>query len=69
MATKKMKSLRGACKRFKLTAKGKVKIRRANRNHILGKENHKVKRQRRSLSVLGNESAKMVKKMILKVRG
>ncbi len=41
----KMKTHRGAAKRFKLTANGKLKYRRANRNHILTKKSSKRKRK------------------------
>ena len=41
----KMKSHSGAKKRFKLTAKGKVKARHAMRSHIRGKKSAKRKRR------------------------
>ena len=41
----KMKTHSGAKKRFKLTAKGKVKARHAMRSHILGKKNSKRRRR------------------------
>jgi large subunit ribosomal protein L35 len=41
----KMKSHSGAKKRFKLTAKGKVKARHAMKSHILGKKNAKRRRR------------------------
>ena len=41
----KMKTHSGAKKRFKLTARGKVRARHAMRSHILGKKNAKRKRQ------------------------
>lgn len=44
----KMKTHRGAKKRFKVTGTGKVMHRRANRNHILEKKTTKRKRQLRS---------------------
>lgn len=43
----KMKTNRGAAKRFKRTGNGTIKRRRANRNHILTKKTTKSKRQRR----------------------
>ncbi|NNM59751.1 MAG: 50S ribosomal protein L35 [Legionellales bacterium] len=43
----KLKSHRGAAKRFRLRANG-VKFRRANRNHILTKKSTKRKRHLRS---------------------
>jgi large subunit ribosomal protein L35 len=44
----KMKSNRGAMKRFRLTGKGAVKRRKANRNHILTKKSSKRKSHLRS---------------------
>jgi len=43
----KLKSHRGACKRFRKTAGGLIKRRRAYRNHILTKKSPKQKRQLR----------------------
>jgi large subunit ribosomal protein L35 len=43
----KLKSHRGACKRFRLKASGEVKHRGARRNHILTKKSPKQKRQLR----------------------
>lgn len=43
----KLKTNRGAAKRFKITAKGGFKFRRANRAHILTSKEHKRKRQNR----------------------
>lgn len=41
----KMKSHRGVAKRFKVTSRGKVRRRRANANHILGKKTSTRKRR------------------------
>ena len=41
----KMKTHSGAKKRFKITAKGKVRARHAMRSHILGKKNAKRRRR------------------------
>lgn len=43
----KLKSHSGAAKRFTKTASGKIKFRRANRNHILTKRTTKSKRNLR----------------------
>ena len=43
----KLKSHRGAAKRFRKTAKGAIKYRGAYRNHILTKKTTKQKRQLR----------------------
>jgi len=47
----KLKSNRGAVKRFRKTAGGH-KFRRANRNHILTKKSTKRKRHLRALSIV-----------------
>lgn len=44
----KLKSNRGAAKRFRVTGGGAVKRRRTHRNHILSKRTSKNKRQLRS---------------------
>lgn len=44
----KLKTHRGAAKRFKVTSGGKIKHRNANRNHILTKKSSKRKRNLRS---------------------
>lgn len=44
----KLKSNRGASKRFRATAKGGFKCRSANRNHILTKKTTKRKRHARA---------------------
>lgn len=44
----KLKTNRGAAKRFKRTGTGALKRRRAYRNHILTKKETKLKRQLRS---------------------
>lgn len=46
----KLKSHRGAQKRFRTTASGAIKRRRAYRNHILTKKTSKQKRQLRVAS-------------------
>ncbi len=43
----KMKTHRGAAKRFRRTGSGKLRRRRANKNHILEKKSPKRKRQLR----------------------
>jgi large subunit ribosomal protein L35 len=43
----KMKTNRGAAKRFKFTGTGKVKINKAFRRHILEKKSRKTKRMLR----------------------
>jgi len=60
----KMKTHRGAAKRFKITKKGKVKYRRAYRAHILTSKSPKRKRQLRKDSYLNESDAKNVKQML-----
>lgn len=60
----KLKSHRGAKKRFQETAGG-VKCRRAYRNHILTKKSPKQKRQlREAEGVLKKCDARLVKRML-----
>ncbi len=44
----KMKTHRGAAKRFRRTGSGKLRRKRANKNHILEKKSPKRKRQLRA---------------------
>ncbi|HKY70140.1 MAG TPA: 50S ribosomal protein L35 [Gammaproteobacteria bacterium] len=60
----KIKTNRGASKRFKLTGSGKVRFRRANRAHINTKRTAKQVRQTRPNGVLSPQDAKMVKAML-----
>lgn len=62
----KMKTNRGAVKRFKLTATGKLKHRRAFRSHILTKRGQKQKRQLRALKTVSSGDMAMVKRMLCK---
>lgn len=60
----KLKSNRGAAKRFKQTASGKFKHRRTNRNHILTKKQNKRKCQLRGTSLVKAADSKMVARML-----
>jgi large subunit ribosomal protein L35 len=62
----KMKSHSGAKKRFKLTAKGKVKARHAMRSHILGKKNAKRKRRLDGDKTLKGADARRAKELLRK---
>lgn len=66
MAAKKykLKTNRGAAKRFKKTGSGKVRFRRAYRNHINTKRSTKQVRQTRGQGVLKDCDAKLVDKML-----
>ena len=60
----KMKSNSGAKKRFRLTGTGKVRFKRAKRNHILTKKTTKLKRHLRRPAVLADADAVLVKRLI-----
>jgi large subunit ribosomal protein L35 len=60
----KMKTHSGAKKRFKLTAKGKVRGKHANSSHILEKKSPKRKRKFRQPRDLNASDAKRVKKLL-----
>ena len=62
----KMKSHRGASKRFKSTASGKLKRKKAYHSHILNKKSTKRKRNLRKSTLVSAADHKNVKKMILK---
>ena len=56
----KLKTHRGAAKRFKLTAKGKVKRGHSLANHILTKKTRKRKRKLRKSSVVSSANHRQV---------
>ena len=60
----KMKTHRGAAKRFKLTGSGKLRRRRAFRNHILEKKPSSVKRRLKDEVVLASGDAARIKRML-----
>ena len=66
MAKTKMKSHRGACKRFKLTGTGKIKRNKAYKNHILTKKSAKRKRSLRKATMLTSADLKRIKKVLSK---
>jgi len=56
----KLKTHRGAAKRFKVTATGKIKRRKANKSHLLtGKSSKRTKGLRRATLVSESEYDKM----------
>ena len=63
-AKAKIKTKKGAAKRFKKTGSGRVKCRRANRNHILTKKGPKRKRHLRGLHAPNKDSMKAIETMI-----
>ena len=62
----KMKTHSGAKKRFRKTAKGKVRARHAMRSHILTKKNAKRKRRLASPLILNDADVPKVKKLLNK---
>ena len=60
----KMKSHRGAKKRYKLTASGKVKHKRAYLRHLLASKNKRQKRALGKPSYLKKGDAKHIRPMI-----
>jgi large subunit ribosomal protein L35 len=60
----KIKSSRGAGKRFKLTATGKVKRQKAYRSHILTKKSKKRKRKLRKSTELAKGDQKRIKRLM-----
>ena len=59
----KIKTSRAAAKRFKLTAKGKLKHRKAFRSHILSTKAPKRKRQLRKGSYVDDTNLRQVKRL------
>lgn len=60
----KLKTSRGAAKRFKLTARGKVKRSRAYRRHILGTKTRKRKRGLKRSALLAGKDARAVRRLL-----
>ncbi len=57
----KMKTHRGAAKRFRRTGSGKLRRRRANKNHILEKKSPKRKRQLRGPAEVSSSDERMLR--------
>ena len=60
----KMKTNSGAKKRFKVTAKGKIKRKKAYHSHILTKKSQKRKRNLRKQTLVDKTDEKRVQHMI-----
>ncbi len=60
----KIKTNRGAAKRFKLTATGKLKRKRAYHSHILSKKTTKQKRNLRQGALVDATNAPSIKKIL-----
>jgi large subunit ribosomal protein L35 len=60
----KLKSNRGAAKRFTRTATGKIRHRQSHRSHILTKKSTKRKRHLRPMQAVHDKDQKAVARMI-----
>jgi len=60
----KMKTHRGAAKRFKKTGTGKISRSRSNKQHILTKKTTKRKRVLRQTTLVDGVDAKRVRQML-----
>ncbi len=60
----KMKTNRAAAKRFKVTARGKIRFNKAKRRHILTKKETSWKRKARRPGILSPGDARLVKALI-----
>ncbi|OEU48625.1 MAG: 50S ribosomal protein L35 [Desulfobacterales bacterium C00003060] len=60
----KMKTNRGAAKRFKVTGTGKIVYSRSNASHILTKKTSKRKRRLRKYDVIDKSNRDMVKRLL-----
>ena len=60
----KMKTHRGAAKRFRITGTGKLKRSKAFKNHILTKKSSKTKRHLRKAGYVSKSQLKVMKKLL-----
>jgi large subunit ribosomal protein L35 len=60
----KLKTHRGAAKRFKKTGTGKIKRTKAFRRHILTSKTKKIKRHMRGMEVVSPADATRLKRML-----
>jgi large subunit ribosomal protein L35 len=60
----KLKTHRGAAKRFRLTAKGKIKRNKAFASHILTKKTTKRKRALRKATLVDSANYKAIRRLI-----
>ncbi|MFB0506330.1 MAG: 50S ribosomal protein L35 [Thermodesulfobacteriota bacterium] len=60
----KIKTNRGAAKRFRKTSTGKVRRRKAFGSHLLTKKSTKRKRNLRASTVVNKTNSKAIKKLI-----
>ena len=59
-----LKTHKGAKKRFRLTASGKIKRMRANKSHILTKKNRKRKRNLKQPTMVVKEEFKRLRELL-----
>ena len=62
----KMKTKRGAAKRFKVTGSGKIKRKKAYKSHILTKKSRKRKRSLRKSTLVSDGDIGRVRRMLVK---
>ena len=62
----KLKNKASAKKRFRLTAKGKVRFQSANLRHMLRRRPKKMKRSNRGTQIMSAPDAKIVKRHFLR---
>jgi large subunit ribosomal protein L35 len=60
----KMKTRRGAAKRFKISGSGRIKRNKANHRHMLVRRSNKAKRKMRQTGILAPGDRKLVKAML-----
>ncbi len=60
----KMKTRRGAAKRFKLTGSGRIKRNKANHSHMLIRRSKSAKRKMRQPDLVDASETKRVRRMI-----
>jgi len=60
----KQKTRRGAAKRFKLTASGRIKRSRAFKSHILTKKHPKRKRRLRKATLVAAADERRIKRLL-----
>ena len=62
----KIKNKSSAKKRFRLTAKGKVRFNSANLRHMLRRRSQKMKRTNRGTQILSKPDARIIKRNFLR---
>jgi large subunit ribosomal protein L35 len=61
----KQKTHKGVKKRFRVTAKGKVKHRQAGTSHLAARKTHKRKRMLRGTTTLAGEFTEQIKTVLV----